>query len=56
MLFKDTASNLKHIIGADGHSFWLSSLLVWHDVLWITAENTRHKLRLQLQYQLVELS
>lgn len=41
MLFKDTASNLKHIIGADGHSFWLSSLLVWHDVLWITAEKAR---------------
>lgn len=33
---KDTTSNLKHIIGPNCHGFWLNSLRVWQDILWIT--------------------
>lgn len=33
---KDTTSNLKHIIGPNRHGFWLNSLRVWQDILWIT--------------------
>lgn len=39
---KDTTSNLKHIIGPNGHDFGLSSLCVWHDVLWITTGKTHN--------------
>lgn len=35
---KDTTSNFEHITGANDHSFWLSTLFIWHDVLWIAAE------------------
>lgn len=39
---KDTTSNLKHIIGPNGHDFGLSSLCVWHDILWITTGKTHN--------------
>lgn len=41
--FKDTTSNLKHIIGPDDHGFGLHSLHVRFDVLWI-AEGGKHSI------------